>query len=379
VLERGRVGERWRSERWDSLRLLTPNWQSRLPHGHYKGDDPDGYMTTQEFVEHLEKYARSFDAPVHDGTTVQSVRIVDGGSYRITTDRGVWLARNVVIATGHCDVPWVPPIASGLADDVHQIVPSNYRNPGQLPPGNVLVVGASATGAQLADELAKSGRQVTLAVGRHTRLPRMYRGKDILWWIDTMGGFMAPADPADEASSPAPQLIGAPDSRSLDVRLLQGRGVRLTGKVAGVEGYRVRFEDSLAEIVREADEQMEALLAKIDEFAVMMGLENMVGPRERIPPTRLRDVPAEIDLKEQAITTVLWATGYRRRYPWLKVPVLDERGEIRHRGGVTDEPGLYVLGLRFQRRKNSNFIDGVGNDAAELALHLIERRHSHAA
>jgi putative flavoprotein involved in K+ transport len=376
VLERGRVGERWRSERWDSLRLLTPNWQSRLPHWHYKGDDPDGYMTTQEFVEHLERYARSFNAPVYDGTTVQAVENVARGSYRITTDRGVWMARNVVIATGHCDVPWVPPIASGLADDLHQVVPSDYRNPGQLPTGNVLVVGASATGAQLAEELAAAGRQVTLAVGRHTRLPRTYRGRDILWWIDTMGGFMAPADPADEAKSPAPQLVGAPDNRSLDVQQLQRRGVRLAGKVTGVEGHRVRFGRNLAEVVRAADKQMEITLAKIDEFAATMGLDDMTGTKEIIPPTRLRDVPTEIDLEEEGITTVLWATGYRRSYPWLKVPVLDERGEILHRSGVTDEPGLYVLGLRFQRRKNSNFIDGVGNDAAELARHLVERRRS---
>jgi putative flavoprotein involved in K+ transport len=376
VLERGRVGERWRNGSWDSLRLLTPNWQSRLPHWHYKGAAPDEYMTTREFVEHLERYASSFNAPVCDATTVQAVENVDRGSYRITTDRGVWMARNVVIATGHCDVPWVPPCASGLADDVHQIVPSDYRNPRQLPAGNVLIVGASATGAQLADELATAGRQVTLAVGRHTRLPRTYRGKDILWWIDTMGGFMAPADPANEASSPAPQLVGSPDNRSLDVRLLQSRGVRLSAKVSRVDGHRVVFDNNLAAVLRAADEQMQATLAKIDEFAATMGLDGRVGPKEVIPPTRLRCVPAEIDLKEEAITTVLWATGYRRSYPWLKVSVLDERGEIRHRRGVTDEPGLYVLGLRFLRRKNSNLIDGVGNDAVELARHLVERRRS---
>jgi putative flavoprotein involved in K+ transport len=169
-------------------------------------------------------------------------------------------------------------------------------------------------------------------------------------------------------------LVGAPDNRSLDVRLLQSRGVRLAGKVTGVDGHRVCFDNNLAEVVRAADEQMEAVLAKIDEFAATLGADERVGPKEVVPPTRLRDVPAEIDLKEDAITTVLWATGYRRSYPWLKVSVLDERGEIRHRGGVTDEPGLYVLGLRFQRRKNSNFIDGVGNDAAELARHLVARR-----
>jgi putative flavoprotein involved in K+ transport len=336
-------------------------------------------MTTQEFIGHLENYARSFNAPVHDGTTVLAVQTPTRGSYRVTTDRGVWTARNVVIATGHCDVPWVPPVASGLADDLFQIVPSNYRNPGQLPAGNVLVVGASATGAQLAEELAGSGRRVTLAVGRHTRLPRTYRGRDILWWIDTMGGFMAPADPAEESKFPAPQLVGAPDNRSLDVGLLQEQGVRLTGKLTDAAGHRVRFDDGLAEIVRAADEQLAATLAKIDEFSTVLGLDDKVGPSEVVASTKLRPAPTELDLRAEGINTVVWATGYRRSYPWLKVPVLDEQGEIRHRGGVTEEPGLYVLGLRFQRRKNSNFIDGVGNDAAELARHLIERRETRAA
>ncbi len=379
VLERGKIGERWRSERWDSLQLLTPNWQSRLPHWHYQGDDPDGYMTTPEFIEHLENYARSFNAPIHDGTTVLAVETLTRGSYRVSTDRGVWTARNVVIATGHCDVPWVPPVASGLADDLFQIVPSDYRNPGQLPAGNVLVIGASATGVQLADEVAEAGRQVTLAVGRHSRLPRSYRGRDILWWIDTMGGFMAPADPSDEASFPAPQLVGAPDNRSIDVALLQERGVRLTGKLIDAAGHQVRFDDGLAETVRNADQQLMATLAKIDEFSTVMGLDDKVGPRELVAPTALRPTPTKLDLRAEGIGTVLWATGYRRSYPWLKVPVLDERGEIRHRGGVTEEPGLYVLGLRFQRRKNSNFIDGVGNDAAELTQHLLKRRASRAA
>lgn len=379
VLERGRVGERWRTERWDSLRLLTPNWHSRLPHWHYKGNDPDGYMTVPDFVRHLERYARSFDAPVRTGTTVKSVERVGHGAYRVTTDRGAWSANNVVIATGHCDVPWVPGFASGLADDIFQIVPSDYRNPSQLPDGNVLVVGASASGAQLAEELALAGRKVTLAVGRHTRLPRRYRSRDILWWLDTMGGFMAPADPAEEASSPAPQLVGAPDNRSIDVGLLQARGVRLAGKVTAADGHLVRFEDNLADTVKAADDQLAATLPKIDEFATAMDLDDKVGPPETLRPIRLKQAPEQIDLRADRITTVLWATGYRRSYSWLKVPVRDERGEIRHKGGITDEPGLYVLGIRFMRRKNSNFIDGVGNDAAELSQHLAERLRDRAA
>ena len=379
VLERGRIGERWRSERWDSLRLLTPNWHSRLPHFHYQGEQPDSYMTATEFADHLERYARSFNAPVLGGTTVQAVEKLSGDGFRVTSDRGVWVARNVVIATGFCDKPYVPPLATGLDDEIHQLVPSAYRNPGQLPAGNVLVAGASASGLQIAEELVRAGRKVTLAVGRHTRLPRRYRERDILWWLDTMGAFMAPADPREEAGSPAPQLVGHPDARSIDLASLQDQGARLAGKVIAADGYRVQFDDNLADTVKAADDALKATLAKIDEFATVMGLDDRVGPKQSVPPTELQPAPVELNLRDEGITNVVWATGYRRRYPWLKIPVLDDRGEIRHRGGIAEEPGLYVLGIRFQRRKNSNFIDGVGNDAAELARHLVERRNSKVA
>jgi putative flavoprotein involved in K+ transport len=371
VLERGRIGERWRSERWDSLRLLTPNWQSRLPHWHYEGKDADGYMTMPEFIGYLETYARSFEAPIRTGTTVKAVERIAPSFYRVMTDRGAWTARNVVIATGHCDVPYVPEISSGLPADIHQLVPSSYRNPDQLPTGGALIVGASASGAQLAEELVEAGRKIILAVGTHVRLPRRYRGRDILWWMEMMGGFSAAADPADERKSPPPQLVGRPDYRTLDLGVLQNLGVRLAGRAKAVEGNVVRFADDLNATTSAADAQLNQLLAKIDEFATLMGLDDKVGPAEIIPPVRPRPAPTEVDLRESNISTVLWATGFRRRYPWLKVPVLDERGEIVHNGGITAEPGLYVLGLRFMRRKNSNFIDGVGNDAEELCRHLV--------
>lgn len=379
VLERGRIGERWRSERWDSLRMLTPNWQSRLPNWYYKGENPDGFMTMVEFTDYLEGYARSFNAPIRTGTTVQAVERTAPGRYRTTTDRGVWTSRNLVIATGHCDVPAVPRFGRDLTDNIHQLVPTKYRNPGQLPTGGVLIVGASATGAQLAEELAEAGRKVTLAVGTHIRLPRRYRGKDILWWIEFMGGFRAPADPADDRKSPPPVLVGRPDNRTLDLAMLQDLGVRLVGHATGAEGDLVRFADDLRDTVARADAGLKNLVDKIDEFATAMGLDEQAGPPEPIRPVYPLPAPMEIDLRAEGITTVIWATGFRRRYPWLKVPVLDERGEIRHTGGIAPEPGLYVIGLRFQRRKGSNIIDGVGSDAEELCRHLAERQHAVAA
>ena len=373
VLERGRVGERWHSERWDSLRLLTPNWHSRLPHWHYEGEHPDDFMTMPEYIRHLERYAQSFEAPVQSGTTVRAVERLVGGRYRVSTDKGEWAASNVVIATGFCDRPRVPDFADAVPGDIFQLVPSNYRNPAQLPDGNVLVVGASATGLQIADELAEAGRAVTLAVGTHVRVPRRYRGKDILYWMDTMGAFAAPADPAEERKSPPPQLVGTPENRDLDLGVLQNKGVRLTGRAVAIRGHRVIFADDLTDKVATADTHMTQLLAKIDEFIESTDSEARAVEPDTPEPIKPRSAPTEIDLREDDIRTVVWATGYERRYPWLKVPVIDNRGEICHDGGVTPEPGLYVLGIRFQRRKNSNLIDGVGHDAEELSRHLANR------
>jgi putative flavoprotein involved in K+ transport len=374
VLERGRVAERWRSSSWDSLRLLTPNWQSRLPGFRYDGPDPDGYMAAPEVVDYLDRYARSFRAPVEEATSVLAVERA-GGGYRVTTDRGAWEAPSVVVATGHCDTPIVPAVARQIDPKIVQVVPSRYRNPRQLPEGGVLVVGASATGVQLADEIHASGRPVTLAVGRHTRLPRVYRGRDILWWLDTMGIFDESTeevfDLAVSRGQPSLQLVGRPDHATLDLPALEARGVRLAGRVVGVEGPRVSFADDLVAHTAASDVRLARLLQRIDVFAARTGLEAEVGPPEPFRPFLWPATPpTQTDLRAEGIRTVVWATGFRRHYPWLKVPVLDERGEIRHEGGVTDLPGLYVIGLYFLRRRKSSFIDGVGRDALDLATHL---------
>jgi putative flavoprotein involved in K+ transport len=373
ILERGRLGERWRSERWDSLRLLSPNWQSRLPHFHYEGDDPDAFMTMPEFIRHLEDYAESFEAPLQTGTNVESVERLSSGRFRIATDNGDWSANNVVVATGFCDRPRVPSFSTAISSDIVQIVPSDYRNPSQVAEGGVLVVGSSATGLQIADELAEAGRKVTLAVGTHVRLPRRYRGKDILYWMDSMGAFRAPGDPAEERKSPPPQLVGTPENRNLDLGELQKKGVRLAGRATSAEGDRVHFADDLESKVETADTQMMGLLAKIDEYIEVNGFEAPAADRNSITAIGVPAAPSMIDLREENIGTVVWATGYERRYPWLQVPVLDERGEIRHEGGVTPEPGMYVLGMRFLRTKGSNLIDGVGRDAEVLSTHIAER------
>lgn len=383
ILERGRVAERWRSERWDSLRLLTPNWMSRLPGWSYQGPDPDGYMTMPEVIDYLEGYARSFSAPVQDQTQVLEVRPRDGG-YRIRTDQRTYLARNVVVATGYCGRPFVPPLARQLSSRIFQIHPSDYRNPEQLPPGGVLVVGASATGIQLAEEIHESGRPVTLACGRHTRMPRVYRGKDILYWLDRMGMLDQRAEDVYDLEisrkQPSLQLVGRPDRRTLDLPRLEQTGVRLTGRLLAAQGERVHFEDDLIAYTASADVKLAALLRRVDQFIRDSSLEPLVGPPEEFQPFLWPEAaPTFMNLKDQGIESVLWATGFERNYPWLDVPVLDERGEIRHRGGVTPAPGLYLIGMQFLRRRNSAFIDGVGADAEELANHLRrynERRNA---
>ena len=373
ILERGRVGERWRSERWDSLRLLTPNWQSRLPHFHYTGSHPDAFMTMPDFIRHLESYAESFEAPLQTGTNVQIVERLNNGRLRIATDNGDWSAHNVVVATGFCDSPRVPPFSAAIPSNIFQLVPSDYRNPTQVPQGGVLVVGASATGLQIAAELAEAGRKVTLAVGTHVRLPRRYRGKDTLYWMDTMGAFNAPADPAEERKSPPPQLVGTPENRDLELGALQNKGVRLVGRATSAREDRVYFADDLKATVEKADTQMMELLDKIDGYIESSGSPAPDADRDSINAVNVQTAPTVIELQTENIRTVVWATGYQRLYPWLKVPVLDERGEIRHEGGVASEPGLYVLGMRFQRTKGSNLIDGVGRDAEVLSQHIAER------
>ena len=385
VLERGRVAERWRTERWDSLRLLTPNWQSRLPGWTYQGSDPDGYMSMPEVVEYLERYSRSFDAPVLTGTAVTSVSVVDGG-YRVVTDSGVWVASNVVIATGQCGRPLVPELGRELPDDIVQMVPTAYRNPELLTPGGVLVVGASATGIQLADEIHRSGRPVTLAVGRHIRLPRSYRGRDIMWWLDTIGILDETVDDVFNVESsrgqPSLQLVGRPDHGSLDLGVLQSAGVRLVGRAVAATGGEVEFADDLRASTSAADFKLAQLLARIDAFITDAGLDPDLPPAEPIVPVRPPQAPTAIDLEAEGVRTVVWATGFARSYPWLEVPILDDRGEIIHRGGVTPAPGVYVLGLALQRRRKSTFIDGVGDDAAEIADLIADRlaaRRSNAA
>jgi putative flavoprotein involved in K+ transport len=370
VLERGELASSWR-ERWDSLRLLTPNWQSRLPGVAYEGGDPDGYMTAAEVAELIERFATSARAPVRTGTNVASVRRVGDDGYRATTDYGEIEARTVVIASGACNLPVVPAFADAVPADVEQITPLRYRNPDQLPDGGVLVVGASATGVQLAAEIRHSGRPVVMSVGEHVRLPRTYRGRDVLWWMDASGVWDQRHDEVEDLTRarrlPSPQLVGTPERTTLDLGALMALGVELVGRWASVRDGVALFSGGLRNVCSLADLKLNRLLGGFDEWARTSGSDAEVDPPERFAPTETPSSPRwQLDLRGGEIRAILWATGFRPDYRWLDVPVLDAKGQLRHDGGVVDSPGLYALGLPVLRRRKSTFLHGIEDDAREV-------------
>jgi putative flavoprotein involved in K+ transport len=374
VLERGDVAHAWRHERWDSLRLLTPNWQTRLPGHRYDGPDPDGFMTAADVGDFIDDYARRIDAPVSTGIDVTSVR-PSGTGYTIVTNRGEWWCAAVVLASGACNVAHVPAVRAALPASIASVTPLDYRNPEQLEAGGVLVVGASATGVQLADEIQRSGRPVTLAVASHIRLPRTYRGLDIQRWMDAIGVLDERYDEVDDIVRarrvPSPQLVGTADRADLDVNALRARGVQVVGRLVGVSSGTVQFSGSLRNDCAMADLKMRRLLDRIDQWIANSEGVAAVTPVDRPAPTVVDSSP-RLSLDVGSIRSVVWATGYRPDYRWLDVPVLDPKGRIRHDGGVADAPGLYVTGLTFLRRRKSSFIHGAEDDATDLSAHLAD-------
>ena len=375
LLERGEVAHTWRTERWDSLRLLTPNWQSRLPGFRYDGNDPDGYRTMPEVIDFIAAYAKSISAPVRTHTTVTSVRSAEPG-YLVRTNRGDWRCKTVVLASGSCNIPRVPSFADRVPPSVAMLTAQTYRNPEQLADGGVLVVGASASGTQIAHELQRSGRSVTLSVGEHIRAPRVYRGKDLEWWMDAAGVLDERYDQVDDIARarrvPSLQLAGTPDRSTLDLNTLSDIGVRLVGRLAGItEDGKAQFAGSLRNMCALSDLKMRRLLELIDEWARTNGLDGTVEPPDRLPPTRVEESPPlGMDLVKAGIKTIVWAGGYRPDYSWLELPVLDRKGYVTHDGGIVSAPGVYLMGMQFLRRRKSALIDGAGDDARDLSAHL---------
>jgi len=374
LLERGDVAASWRTERWDSLRLLTPNWLNGLPGHAYQGPEPDGFMTVSETIGHLDSYAARIDAPVQTQTSVISIGEVDGG-YCVQTNQGPWQCRSLVIASGACNIATRPRWAAELPACVHSLTGMEYRRPDDIGQGGVLVVGGSATGVQLARELQLSGRQVTLATGEHVRTPRNYRGRDITYWMAQCGILDRRIEDADDTRRarrvPSLQLMGGSPAVTVDLNSLQEIGVQIAGRAMGYSEGRIQLSGSLANVCELADLKMNRMLDEIDAWIADAGLESSIEPYHRFAPTRVpADPMLSLELERSGIETVIWATGYRPDYSWLTLPVFGPRGDLLHDCGVVNAPGVYVLGLPFMRTRKSSFIGGAGEDAEAIATHL---------
>lgn len=381
VLERGEVAQSWAADRWDSLRLLTPNWQSRLPGHAYDGPDPDGFMSMPEITAYLRRYAAKGALPVETRTEVLSVS-AEGQGYRVRTSRGDWVCSNLVLANGACTLPRIPHVAASIPREILQISPLRYRNPNSLPEGGVLVVGASASGIQIAAELRAAGREVLMAVGQHIRAPRRYRGRDIQWWMDKSGTLDQRAedfdDPLRARAVPSLQLVGRTDTPLIDLNYLQAQGIEITGRLAAIRDGTALFSGGLANACVLSDLKMRRLLRSFDDWAAEANITGLPAPETFATTEVAKPHRLSLDLRRGEIRTIIWATGFRPDFSWLELPVLDTKRRLRHVGGCV-APGLYALGQPFLRRRKSQHIDGVGGDATELSDHLIQTQSRRAA
>jgi putative flavoprotein involved in K+ transport len=375
VLERHRIAERWRSERWDGLRFQFPNWAVRLPDFPFPHADPDGFATTGEIVDFIVAYADFIAAPIRCGVSVTALRCRDGGpGFVAETPDGPIEADNVIVATGPYQRPAMPDL---LRDDsIFQVHASRYLNPDQLPPGAVLVVGSGASGAQIAEELLRAGRPVYLSVGRHSRLPRRYRGRDLIWWLSAMGLDQTPVEQRDPRRL-LPVISGAYGGHTIDFRRFAADGITLLGRIQAARDGILDFADDLTDSLANGDTIYATFLDMADAHIERHALDM---PEEVAARTRLAEPPCvteplrRLELSADNIGAVIWATGYGVDFGWIDIPVLDPRGEPIHRHGIAGVPGLYWLGLQWLSKLSSSFLSGVGDDAIVIADHIAARR-----
>jgi putative flavoprotein involved in K+ transport len=373
VLERHRIAERWRSERWDGLMFQFPNWSVRLPEFPFPHDDPDAFSDTTTIIKFIEDYAAFVDPPIRCGVEVTKLRPREDGFVAETSD-GTIEADNVVVATGPYQRDLMPDVLRG--HPVFQVHAAHYKNPEQLPPGAVLVVGAGASGAQIAEEILRAGRRVYLSVGRHRRLPRRYRGRDLIWWLAEMGIDQTPVEQRG-ASALGPVISGAYGGRTIDLRRFAADGMVLVGHLGAARDGVIEIAPGLAQSLADGDLVYATFLTMVDDFVQRRHLDLPEDPdaRRTLPDPPCVTTPLQrLDLAASGITAVIWATGYGLDFGWIDLPVLDERGEPKHHHGVAEVPGLYFLGLQWLSKMKSSFLSGVGDDATVLADHIAARR-----
>jgi putative flavoprotein involved in K+ transport len=374
VLERRRIAERWHSERWDGLKFQFPNWSVQLPDFPFPHSDPEAFASNSDIISYIEAYARFVDAPVRSGVAV--TRLSKGGEtrYAAKTTDGTIAANNVVVATGPYQRNIIPELLRDLP--VFQVHSADYKNPEQLPPGAVLVAGAGASGAQIAEELQQAGRRVFLSVGRHRRLPRRYRGRDLVWWLAEMR--LDQITP--EERGPArlgPVISGANGGRTIDFRNFAADGMILIGRIETAENGVIEIVPGLAESMADGDLVYTTFLDTVDAYVKRRRMDLPEEPEARttVPDPYCVTAPlTRLDLAAEGISAVVWATGYGVDFSWIDLPVIDEKGDAVHRNGISSEPGLYFLGLQWLSKMNSSFLSGVGDDAAVLADHIMGRR-----
>ena len=373
VLDRARVAERWRTQRWDSLMFQFPNWSIELPGRSYSGTDPDGFSHKSEVLAFIEGYAAWIRPPLRTGVEVLSLRPAsrpDG--YLVTTNAGAFETRNVVIATGPYQRPRVPSLSAELPPDLMQMHAAEYRSPRELPPGAVLVVGSGASGCQIAEELLVTGRHVFFAIGRHRRVPRRYRGHDVFWWRRTLGYLDQKAeDTPSEMRLPPPLVTGVGGGHDVDIRSYASDGMTLLGHVREIRDGRITVADDLEENLAAGDRTLDKFFSAVHDYLRSRDIDaadigTPISPRGVLKSTD------RIDLRASDIRSVIWATGYQLDFRWVELPILDERGEPIQRRGVTSAPGIYFLGLAWMHKVKSSFLYGVGEDAEYLAGRICE-------
>jgi putative flavoprotein involved in K+ transport len=369
VLERGRIAERWRSGRWDSLVANGPAWHDRFPDMEFEGLAPDGFAPKEVVADYFAAYADRISAPIRCGVAALEARRIEGRpEFRVETSAGPIETRRIVVATGAFQRPVMPGLVPEAAR-IAQLHSADYRNPGQLADGAVLVVGAGSSGAQIADELLRAGRRVYLSVGPHDRPPRSYRGRDYCWWLGVLGLWDIPA-PAPDSEHVTIAVSGAQGGFTVDFRRFAERGMTLLGRAEGWADGRMSFAPDLARNIARGDANLLSVLDSADEWARRNGMDLPEDPEARVippDPPCVSDPILELDLAEAGVTTILWATGYARDDAWLKVDAFDAEGRPRHHRGVSSEPGVYFLGLPWQSRRGSSFIWGVWHDAKFIA------------